>query len=108
MQPIAMVLEAVGRGDEALAQLEPALPTPWKEAGAAWASGDPARAADVLGRIGARGEEAFARMVAAERLADEGRLPEARVELGPASAFFREVGSGTFVRELEARLAEPA
>jgi class 3 adenylate cyclase/tetratricopeptide (TPR) repeat protein len=106
--PVAIVLEAVGRGRAASDEADRGLPTPWNLATKAWAGGDPAAASEVLGRMGARGEEAFARLTAATRLAEEGRLPEARVALAPASAFYRNVGSGVFVRELESRLAEPA
>jgi hypothetical protein len=106
--PVAIVLGSVGRGERALEEAGRGLATPWNEATTAWGRDDPSAAAEVLGRVGARGEEAFARLSAAERLADEGRLAEARVASAPASAFFREVGSGAFVRELESRLAEPA
>ena len=52
--------------------------------------------------------EAFFRLRAAEQLVEEGRRPEADVQLRPALAFYRGVGATRYVREGEALLAASA
>jgi class 3 adenylate cyclase/tetratricopeptide (TPR) repeat protein len=95
-----------GRGDVPVS--EAALPTPWREAAGAIVSGHFDTAADVLDRIGAEGEAAYARLRAAERLASEGRRTAADVKLRPALAFFREEGATAYLRRGEALLAASA
>jgi hypothetical protein len=84
------------------------IPNPWREAAAAYASGDFRRAAEVYEGIGARPEEAYARLRAAESFVREGRRAEADAELQSAVAFWRSVGATAYVREGEALLAESA
>jgi class 3 adenylate cyclase len=73
--------------------------SPWLQATRALASGRPDRAAELYARIGARPEEAAARMEAARRAIAEGRGEDARDWLRAATAFWRLVGA-------HARLAE--
>jgi hypothetical protein len=70
-----------------------APPSPWQEAARADVAGDPGRAAAVYAQIGARPDEAHARLAAAKRLLGQGRLAEGRSELDRALVFYREVGA---------------
>jgi class 3 adenylate cyclase/tetratricopeptide (TPR) repeat protein len=101
-------LSDLGRGREYIDSEEQATVTPsaWRRAGAAFSSGDPAGAAEIYAEIGARPEEAHARLRAAEALLREGRRAEADVELERALAFCRAAGATAYVREGEALLAE--
>jgi class 3 adenylate cyclase/tetratricopeptide (TPR) repeat protein len=99
----------LGRGDEYLQiAARERHRTPWLEAGSAIASGEHARAAEVLGSGGARTYEAYARLRAAEQLVQEGRRPEADEQLRGALAFYREVGATAYLRRGEALLAASA
>ena len=71
-------------------------------------AGDLAAGADLLGEIGARTQEAFLRLRAAEQLVEEGRRAEADEQLNRALAFYRSVGATRYVREGEALLAASA
>jgi tetratricopeptide (TPR) repeat protein len=73
--------------------LDVAPPSPWQEAARAYVAGDPGRAAAVYAQIGARPDEAHARLAAAKRLLGQGRLAEGRSELDRALVFYREVGA---------------
>jgi len=73
--------------------LDAAPPSPWQEAARAFVAGDPGRAAAVYAEIGARPDEAYARLAAARRLLGDGRLAEGRTELDRALVFYREVGA---------------
>jgi tetratricopeptide (TPR) repeat protein len=84
------------------------LDTPWIRAGKAVLAGDLAGAADLLGEIGARSQEAFLRLRAAEQLVEAGRRVEADEQLNRALAFYRSVGATRHVREGEALLAASA
>ncbi len=106
--PGGLVLGAEGRGEVLTRLAESAPPTPWIRAGSAIARGDFAEAADILARIGSRPEEAFARLMEAERLVDAGRRTEADVELSRALAFYRSVGATRFIGEAEGLLAPTA
>ncbi len=88
--------------------LPESLPTPWVEAAAAICSGEFRRAADVLGDIGCRSGEAYARLRAAKQLVEVGPRAEADAELNRALVFYREVGATGYVREGEALLAASA
>ena len=83
-----------------ISTLESAFDLPWVRAGLAFARGDAAGAADLLGGIGARSSEAYCRLAAA-RAGDLSQLE-------PALAFYRSVGAARFVREGESLLAESA
>jgi tetratricopeptide (TPR) repeat protein len=103
---LAIAMTAAGRAEEFLERL-PTLgsPTRWAEAAELWARGDLVPAAGVMEEIGARPDEALARLGAAERLAREGRRAEADEQLRRALAFFRSVGATRYIREGEALLA---
>jgi class 3 adenylate cyclase/tetratricopeptide (TPR) repeat protein len=107
---LVVTLPALGRQDEFLEAVSHAMkiPSPWREAAAAYTAGDFLRATEVYGRIGARPEEAYARLRAAESLVQDGRRAEADHELQGALAFWRSVGATAYVREGEALLAESA
>jgi class 3 adenylate cyclase/tetratricopeptide (TPR) repeat protein len=77
----------------------------WIAAAVAIASGAYAEAADLLEEIGSVPDEAFARLRAAEQLAQVGRRPEADAQLARALAFWRSVGAFRYVGEGEALLA---
>jgi len=102
---LAVVLERLGRGHEALATAE-RFPdtTPWLEVVRAVARADFAEAAEVLAVMNHSPEEAHARLRAAERLVAAGRRPEAGAHLEQALAFYRSVGATRYVREAEALL----
>ena len=76
----------------------------WGRAAAAIASGEAARAADILEQAGAKTLEAEARLLAARELTAQGRRAEAAVQLAPALAFYREVRASAYVREAEVLL----
>jgi hypothetical protein len=79
--------------------------SPWVDAGREIAGHRYEDATVILGAMGARGEEAYARLRAAEAAAAEGRRADADVQLQPALAFFRSVGAAGYVRQGEALLA---
>jgi class 3 adenylate cyclase/tetratricopeptide (TPR) repeat protein len=106
---VAQALVAQGRGDEIdriTAQTKGE--TPWLEAGLALAGGRPAEAAEIFGRMGARPDEAEARLAAGELFAAEGRLAEAETQLAPARAFFEAVGAAPYVERADELLAASA
>jgi class 3 adenylate cyclase len=82
--------------------------TPWLEAAVAAAEGDLPSAADVLARIGAEPDGAYARLLAAERLADEGRSEQAGAQAELALAYHRTVGASAYVARAETLLAAVA
>jgi class 3 adenylate cyclase/tetratricopeptide (TPR) repeat protein len=107
--PVAFVLAESGRPDEALAEADKTpLATPWADAARAVAQGDLPEAADVMAQIGARSDEAYARLLGAERLMAEGREQDAQVQLSRALAFHRAVGATAYLRQGEALLASTA
>jgi len=59
----------------------------------------------VYARVGGSSEEAVVRLLAAQQLADAGRLAEADVQLQRALAFYRAVGATRVVAEAEALFA---
>jgi tetratricopeptide (TPR) repeat protein len=103
------VLRLLGRENDLLQSgAERSSTTPWLKAALGYASGDFRAAADIYGTIGARPDEAYARLRAAEAFVAEGRRAEADNELKPALSFWRLVGATPYVREGEALLAESA
>ena len=104
---LAWTVTRSGRGGELAAGL--ALEqAPSARAAVAFAEGDPVRAADVCAEIGAIAEEAYARLVAARTLAEQGHRAEADRQLHKALAFYRSVGARRYVHEGEALLAASA
>ena len=86
---------------ELTSALERHVPNPWIDVVRHYAAGDFIAAADTLGEIGSKPEEAEARLHAAERLAVAGRDDEAGEQLRQAIAFFRSVGAARYVEECE-------
>ncbi|MFL6017942.1 MAG: hypothetical protein ACJ74V_10445, partial [Gaiellaceae bacterium] len=95
----------LGREAEYLEQAKTAPGTLWLQAGAAVAEHDFAAAAALYERIGARGDEAVARLHTAELLAVEGRRAQADEELAKAQAFFEAQGAEAYLPRCEALLA---
>jgi class 3 adenylate cyclase len=95
---IAVALADLGLGAEleAIAESVPTA-TPWRDGGLALGRGDAPEAAAIFGQMGARPLEAEAHLLAAK----EG-LP---ADLPAATAFFREVGAASWLREAEPLLA---
>jgi hypothetical protein len=83
----------LGRGDDAGAILDSSPPGGWLDVARAILAGDAATAADLLGEIGHRPAEAYARLRAG------GGHVHAALE------FYRSVGAVRYVREAEASLA---
>jgi class 3 adenylate cyclase/tetratricopeptide (TPR) repeat protein len=104
----AWLLRDLGRQGEFQAALEDVPPLPWFEAAAAIASGDFARAAEILSEIGFRPGEAYTRLRAAEALVQVRLAREAEAELERALTFYRSVGATRYVRQGEALMAEAA
>jgi tetratricopeptide (TPR) repeat protein len=105
----AIVLRALGRESRYLEHASQSpVPTPWRRAAVAYASGDFRAAAQIYAEMGTRADEAYARLRAAEQLVREGRRAEADAELEPALAFWRAVGATPYVREGEALMAASA
>jgi class 3 adenylate cyclase len=77
-------------------------PSPWLGAARALIAGEPGRAADLYARIGARPEEAGARLAAARLALGAGRHAEAEADLDAAAGFYREVGAHARLAEAEA------
>ena len=96
---VTSVLVALEKQDdlERLAQLVP-TPTAWRDGGLALGRGDPAAAAEIFRRMGARPYEAEARLAAARQGLD--------ADLPAAIGFFREVGASAFLAEAESLLAK--
>ena len=72
------------------------------ESARAYLACDFVAAADILGRIGTRPDEAETRLQSAEQLIADGRAAEADVQLERALAFYRSVTATRAVRECEA------
>jgi class 3 adenylate cyclase/tetratricopeptide (TPR) repeat protein len=106
LSDLAVVLAALGGMSELERLVEASsIKTPWREAAAAYISGDFERAANHYGAIGALPEEADARLRAAEALVRKGRRAEADEEVKRSLDFWRSVGAKAYVREGEALLA---
>jgi tetratricopeptide (TPR) repeat protein len=84
------------------------VPGPWVNAAMAYAAGDFVRAAEVYAAVGAKADEAYARLRAAEAFVDEGRRAEADAQLDSSLSFWRMAGASAYIREGEALLAESA
>ena len=103
--PAAVLAHDLGRAPLFPAESREGPTTAWREAALAIGTGDLAGAADILERTGARTLEAAVRLRAARAAAVAGRRADAARQLGPALAFYREVGASPYVREAEALLA---
>ena len=94
LHDFAVALVDLGKGTE----LRPATAavrkrTPWLEAALALAGGDPARAAELYGEIGALPDEAHALLREAEALREAGQADRAAEILERSLAFYRIVGA---------------
>jgi hypothetical protein len=99
---LAFAFDALGRAAEAsdvLSQLS--ISTTWRTAALAYAAGDRAGAADVLGEMGNRTDEAYARL----RAAEEGAGPD---QADRALGFYGPVAATAYVRRAEALLPRSA
>jgi len=106
---LPLLLAELGRESEFLSATENAVTsTPWLEAGRAVATGDFAGAAAIYAEIGAREQEAKARLLAAERLVADGHRAEADAQLTPALDYFRRVRATAYIERGEALLAASA
>ena len=105
LHTLAWSLTAAGRGPELVEAAAGYRRLQWAGAAIAYASGDPARAADICAEMGATVDEAYARLAAARQLLGEGRWAEGDEQLGRALAFYRSVGAKRYVQEGEALLA---
>jgi tetratricopeptide (TPR) repeat protein len=108
LRDLPLALVELGRGADYLAAVAETPPSPWLAAGIAVANGDFAEAAAMYERIGVRATEAWARLLAAESLAADGRWTEADEQLGRALDFFRPARATPFVRRSEALLGASA
>jgi class 3 adenylate cyclase/tetratricopeptide (TPR) repeat protein len=99
---LATVLFDLGRGEE-LASLVAGLehPTRWAVAAGAFAGGDFRAAAGAYAEIGARPDEAYARLRLAKQLLERGCRDDAESTLRAALAFYEEVAATAFLRDAE-------
>jgi hypothetical protein len=88
--------------DELAAALDGHSESPWMESARAYLAGDFVAAADILGRIGTRPDEAETRLQSADQLVADGRAAEADAQLERALSFYRSVTATRAVRECEA------
>jgi class 3 adenylate cyclase/tetratricopeptide (TPR) repeat protein len=103
---LAWIMTALSRADEFLrvaANID--RPTRWLEAGIAFAQGEVERSADVCARIGVQPCEAYARLLAGEKLLTDGRPDAAAAQLDKALSFYRSVGATAYIRRAEASVA---
>jgi hypothetical protein len=105
---LAVVLAALGRGDELEAAIVGRSETQWQIAALAYAAGELEKSADLLDEIGAVADAAYVRMRAAEALAAEGRRAEADAQVQRALTVFRSVGATAYVNEAETLFAASA
>ena len=77
------------------------MPNPWIEVVSLYAGSDFLAAADMLADIGAKPEEAEARVHAAQQLAAAGRDDDAAEQLQQAVAFYRSVGARRYLEQCE-------
>jgi class 3 adenylate cyclase len=93
-----------GYGDQYLDAFAEAHPHPRLEAARLMWTGRAAEAAEIYASASPQ-EEAAARVLAAEQLAEQGRTAEAAAQLERGLAFFRAVGAHKVVRDAESLLA---
>jgi class 3 adenylate cyclase/tetratricopeptide (TPR) repeat protein len=98
---LPLLLVELGRADDYLTlERTPGSSSEWRVAGSAAATGDLVGAAEAYGRIGARFNEAWARLLAAER--------GETAHLAAAHAYFVEQDARPYVRRCEALLSASA
>ena len=101
------VAAQLGVAEELAIALRGRTESRWTAAALAYLGRDFSAAADILRSIGARPEEAEARLRSAEQLGADGRRDEAAEQLRQALAFYRSVGATRYVRECETLPALP-
>src|SRR5918992_152909 len=102
---LVLELDTLDRGEDA-AQVVARMPEgPWSRVCRAAAERDYAEAADLLASMGEQPLQARLRVLAARRLAAEGRLPDAEQQLNLARAFWESVGAVAYLREADEVLA---
>ena len=104
----AFVLAGEPAEYRALLERNPDRPSPWAEAAFAVTEGDFATAADIYGAMGARTDEAEARVHAARVLLERGDQAGSQAQLARAVAFYREVGAARLIRDAETLLPASA
>jgi len=105
----AVSLHDLGRGADFLeATASSPKRTPWLLAATAIARGEPALAVERYAALGAKPDEALARLMLGEALAAEGRPAEAAKAVQPAIDFLRSVAATALLRRAEILLAESA
>jgi class 3 adenylate cyclase len=105
--PVLELLEAFGLEAELPRNLSETA-SRFRKAAVAFVEGDYLGAAAVYANIGARVDEAHARLRAAEAFLKAGRRMEADEQLERAGAFYRSVGATRYIREAEALLRASA
>jgi class 3 adenylate cyclase/tetratricopeptide (TPR) repeat protein len=98
---LASVARQLDLSSELLGALDGHPSSPWSDAVRAYVTRDYVTAAEILGRIGTKPDEADARLRAAEQLMADGRRAQADEHLRQALAFYRSVGASRYVREGE-------
>jgi hypothetical protein len=99
----------LGRFDELRGVLAGSLThARWVEGCRAMSDEDYERASELYATLGARSEEAFARLCGAEHLIAEGKRDEAELQLEQALAFFRQAGAAFYIEQAEKLLAASA
>jgi class 3 adenylate cyclase len=104
---LADALHDLGRRDE-LAARDAQRPSRWLVAARCLLAGSYVEAADSYASIGARPEEAKARLRASAALLAAGQRADAERELERALAFYREVGADAYLRAAESLQVAPA
>ncbi|MBA3333592.1 MAG: hypothetical protein H0U30_06335, partial [Actinobacteria bacterium] len=95
------VVEALRRAIEEA----PGPRVPWRKVCLEALDGRITSAADVFGEMGFLASEAYARLLAGERLVEEGVVGDGENQLVRARAFYRPLDATAYVRRAEARLA---
>ena len=99
---VAIVLAALGRGEELATAAERAPTTRWLDAAIAYVADEFERAADLCAQIGALPEDAYIRIDAARAAYADGRRARAEEHLDRALELFRRVGAASYARRAEA------
>jgi len=105
---LGVVLGALDRADEVEPAIAGRTETRWQNAVLAYAAGDLEGSAGLLDEMGAVVDAAYARMRAAEALAESSRQAEADAQVQQALAVFRSVGAIAWINEAEALFAASA
>jgi class 3 adenylate cyclase/tetratricopeptide (TPR) repeat protein len=105
---LAWTLSALGRSDELVAATAYPRQSKWVDAARAFATGDFRLSAEICAEMGAKPEEAYARLRMAESLAAEGRRAEADEHLRAALTFYRSVSATHYISKGETLLAASA